>query len=367
MDYKITVLPGDGIGPDVIDQGVKVIVRIGQKYGHDFDLRYDEIGGIAIDKYGVALRPESVEKAGRSDAVLMGAVGGPKWDDPQAKVHPEDGLLQIRKGLGVFANIRPVKVFPQLTDSSVLKRHVLENVDIVVVRELTGGLYYGLPKRRRKTKHGWTSVDTMRYSQQEIERVLRVGFELAKKRRKKLASIDKANVLETSRLWRQVANELASQYQDVHVEHMLVDNCAMQLIQNPSRFDVIVAENTFGDILTDEAAVLSASMGLLPSASLAGIPLEGKRTVGLYEPIHGSAPDIAGKGIANPLATILTVALMMRYSLGLIEEAARIERAVCSALEDGYRTPDIATGDGSEAKITVVGTSDMGTRVVEAI
>ena len=362
MEFNIAVLPGDGIGPEVIAEGVKVLEAVGRKFGHHFNLTYDDVGGAAIDKYGVALRPETVDMASKADAVLFGAVGGPKWDDPRTRVHPEDGILAIRKGLGVFANIRPVKVFPDLADSSVLKPEVLEGVDMLVIRELTGGLYYALPKRRQKTKQGWTGVDTLRYSQQEIERVLRVGFELARGRKKKLTSVDKANVLETSRLWRQVATELGPEYPDVELEHVLVDTCAMQLVQRPSRFDVIVAENTFGDILTDEAAVLAASMGLLPSASLAAIPMEGRRAKGLYEPIHGTAPDIAGKGVANPVATILSAALMMRYSLGLTEEAAVVERAVGQVLADGYRTPDIAVG-GDRA----VTTTEMGDRVVEAL
>ena len=362
MEFAICVLPGDGIGPEVVAEGVKVLEAVGMQFGHRFKLSYDDMGGVAIDKHGVALRPETMDLARSSDAVLMGAVGGPKWDDPAAKVRPEGGILAIRKALGVFANIRPVKAFPELSHSSVLKPHVLEGVDMVVVRELTGGLYYGLPKRRQKTKRGWTGVDTLRYSEQEIERVLRVGFELALRRRRKLASIDKANVLETSRLWRQVATDLAAEYPEVEMEHMLVDTCAMQLIQRPSRFDVLVAENTFGDILTDEAAVLAASMGLLPSASLAEIPVEGKRVLGLYEPIHGSAPDIAGQGVANPIATILSTALMMRYSLGLSEEASAVERAVDQVLKAGHRTPDIAA-DGDKAVSTV----EMGDRVVEAV
>ena len=386
MEFNIAVLPGDGIGPEVIAEGVKVLEAMGKKTAHRFNLSYDVVGGAAIDKYGVALRDETLDLARRSDAVLFGAVGGPKWDDPGAAVRPEDGLLAIRKGLGVFANIRPVKVFPELADNSVLKPRVLEGVDIVVIRELTGGLYYALPKRRQRTKRGWTGVDTLRYSQQEIERVLRVGFELARGRKRKLTSVDKANVLETSRLWRQIATELSLEYPDVELEHVLVDTCAMLLIQRPSRFDVIVAENAFGDILTDEAAVLTASMGLLPSASLAfspetrGLPpgkdaslkstpvsqpktrAWNRTTMGMYEPIHGSAPDIAGQGIANPIATILSVALMMRYSLGLVEEAAAVERAVELVLKEGYRTPDIAVG--GERTVT---TTAMGDRVAEVL
>ena len=362
MDFKIAVLSGDGIGPEVTAEGVKVLEAIGRQFGHGFSLEYGDVGGISIDKHGTPLPPEVAELAGASDAVLFGAVGGPKWDDPSASMHPEDGLLQLRAQLGVFANIRPVKVYPKLTDSSVLKPEVLSGVDMVVVRELTGGLYYAQPKGRNQTPQGWTGVDTMRYSEHEIERVLRVGFELARGRRKKLASVDKANVLECSRLWRQKAIELSEEYTDVEVEHILVDACAMQLVQQPSRFDVIVSENTFGDILTDEAAVLAASMGLLPSASLSDVPESGRRTQGFYEPIHGTAPDIAGKGIANPAGSILSVALMLRYSLGLTEEAACIERAVEEVLDSGARTADIFV-EGT----TRVSTVEMGDRVVSAI
>ena len=362
MEFNIAVLPGDGIGPEVIAEGVKTLDAVGKRFGHSFRYTYDDVGGVAIDKHGMALKPETVEMVQGSDALLFGAVGGPKWDDPTAPVRPEDGLLAIRKGLGVFANIRPVKVFPDLVDSSVLKPSVLEGVDIILIRELTGGVYYGLPRGRRETRKGWTAVDTMRYTQAEIERVLRVGFELAQRRSKRLASVDKANVLETSRLWRRLATEMSEQYPDVELEHVLVDTCAMQLIQRPSRFDVIVTENTFGDILTDEAAVLAASMGLLASASLAGVPVEGRRTMGMYEPIHGTAPDIAGKGMANPIATVLSVALMMRYSLGLTEEAAAVERAVEQVLASGLRTPDVAGAGGRQ-----VGTLEMGDALAAAI
>ena len=362
MEFHIVVLPGDGIGPEVTTEAVKVLEKVGERFGHLFQLEYDDVGGAAIDRYGVALRSETLDAGRRADAVLFGAVGGPKWDDPGASVRPEDGILEIRKGLELFANIRPVKVFPELVDSSVLKPAVLQDVDFVVIRELTGGLYYALPKSRRHTKKGWTGVDTLRYTQGEIERVLRVGFELALHRKRKLASVDKANVLETSRLWRQVATDLAPEYPDVELEHILVDSCAMQLLQRPSWFDVIVAENTFGDILSDEAAVLAASMGLLPSASLAEIPVEGRRAKGLYEPIHGSAPGIAGQGIANPIAAILSAAMMMRYSLGLTEEAAAVELAVERTLKENYRTPDIETPGCKN-----VGTQEMGARVVEAL
>jgi 3-isopropylmalate dehydrogenase len=362
MDFNIAVMPGDGIGPEVVAQGVAILQAVGKASGHTFDLSYYDVGGISIDRHGTALRDEDLEAAAGVDAILFGSVGGPKWDNPQAPTRPEDGLLALRKRLGLFANLRPVKVFPALVDASVIKPSVLEGVDVLVVRELTGGIYYGRPRGRRQTKRGWSAVDTMRYSEAEIERVLRVGFESARERRKHLCSVDKANVLETSRLWRRIATDMAAEYPDVTLEHMLVDTCAMQLVQRPTRFDVIVAENTFGDILTDEAAVLSASMGLLPSASLAGVPVAGATTMGMYEPIHGSAPDIAGKGIANPIATILSVALMLRYSLGLAEEGAMVEAAVERVLQNGHRTPDLATQND-----TALGTEDMGACILDAL
>ncbi|HIM49581.1 MAG TPA: 3-isopropylmalate dehydrogenase, partial [Dehalococcoidia bacterium] len=300
--------------------------------------------------------------AASADAVLFGAVGGPKWDDPSAPVRPEDGLLELRTRLGVFANIRPVKVYPWLADSSSLKPSVIEGVDLVVVRELTGGLYYAQPKGRHETDQGWTAVDTMRYSEGELERILRVGFELAQGRRHKLTSVDKANVLECSRLWRQTANRLAPEYPDVELEHALVDSCTMHLIQRPVEFDVIVAENTFGDILSDETSVLAGSMGLLPSASLSGVPMPGRRTSGFYEPIHGTAPDIAGRDIANPIGSILSVALLLRYSLGLTEEAAGVEAAVDEVLGGGHRTVDIAG-----AGVSSVGTQELGQRISDAL
>ncbi|GAI18120.1 unnamed protein product, partial [marine sediment metagenome] len=275
------------------------------------------------------------------DAVLLGAVGDPKWDDPQAKVHPEDGLLELRKRLGLFANLRPVKVFPVLVDSTNLKPKVIEGADFIFVRELTGGLYFGRPKKRWQTSKGRRAVDTMTYSEQEIERIVRVGFELARTRGRKLISVDKANVLESSRLWRQVATEVAANYPDVELEHMLVDACAMRLIQNPTYFDVLVTENTFGDILTDEASMLAGSMGMLPSASLAGVPQEGINIFGMYEPAHGSAPRRAGLNMINPIATIFSAAMMLRYSFGLIEAAQAVETAVAEVLREGYRTYDI--------------------------
>ncbi len=362
MDFKIAVLPGDGIGPEVTAEGAKVLAAVGRAFGHRFDLEYADVGGISIDKHGAALLPEVRQLVESADAVLFGAVGGPKWDDPAASVRPEDAILQLRSHMGVFANLRPVKVNPGLADASALKPEVLENVDMVVVRELTGGLYYAEPKGRQETPQGWTAVDTMRYTQAEIERILRVGFELSRERKGKLTSVDKANVLECSRLWRQTATRMAEEYPEVELEHVLVDNCAMQLIQRPGSFDVIVVENTFGDILSDEASMLAASMGLLPSASLTGVPSAGSRAPGLYEPIHGSAPDIAGRGIANPIASVLSVAMMLRHSLGLAEEAAVVERAVDQVLAQNCRTADIAPPG-----VASISTAEMGDRIVSAL
>jgi 3-isopropylmalate dehydrogenase len=355
MQFNLAVLPGDGIGPEVAGEEIKVLQAIGSRFGHNFSLHYGLIGGVAIDEEGTALSPDILKMCKGGDAVLLGAVGGPKWDDLQAKVRPEDGLLALRKGLGLFANLRPVKVSPMLIDSTNLKPGVIEGVDFIFVRELTGGLYFGRPKRQWQTSRGRRAVDTMAYSEPEIERIVRVGFELARGRRKRLVSVDKANVLESSRLWRQVATEVAKDYPDVELEHMLVDACAMRLIQNPTYFDVLVTENMFGDILTDEASMLAGSMGMLPSASLAGVPQEGVNIFGMYEPIHGSAPRRAGLNMANPIATILSVAMMLRYSLGLIKEAQTIESAVDGVLQQGYRTYDIM----DEGKIKV-GTKEMG-------
>ncbi|HEY31540.1 MAG TPA: 3-isopropylmalate dehydrogenase [Dehalococcoidia bacterium] len=353
--FNLTVLPGDGIGPEVTNEGIKVLKAVGEKFGHNFNLKYDLIGGIAIDETGEALTKDCLKLCKKSDAVLLGAVGGPKWDDPQASVRPEDGLLALRKGMGLFANLRPVKVFPMLVDSTNLKPDVIMGVDLIFVRELTGGLYFGRPKKRWRTSRGRRAVDSMVYSEQEIERIVRVGFELARTRRKHLISVDKANVLESSRLWRQVAIEVSEDYPDVELEHMLVDACSMRLIQNPTYLDVLVTENTFGDILTDEASMLAGSMGMLPSASLAGVPQDGVKIPGMYEPIHGSAPRRAGLDMANPCALILSAAMMLRYSLGLPEEAKSIEQAVDRVLEEGYRTYDIVA-EGQKK----VGTRQMG-------
>ncbi len=356
MQFKVAVLPGDGVGPEVASEGIKVLMQIGRKFGHEFDLQYGDIGGVSIDNHGVALASHVLKMCRKSNAVLLGAVGGPKWDNPQAKVRPEDGLLAIRKELKLFANLRPVKVFPELSDHTNLKPEVIKGVDFIFVRELTGGLYFGKPKKKWETTRGRKAVDTMAYSEKEIERIVRVGFEIARTRKKKLISVDKANVLESSRLWRQVATEVAAGYPDVELEHQLVDACAMRIIQQPTAMDVLVTENTFGDILTDEASMLAGSMGMLPSASLAGVPEgESSRAFGLYEPIHGSAPRRAGLNMANPIATILSCALMLRYSFGLPQEAGAVENAVNLALEDGYRTYDIMSEGMKKA-----GTKEMG-------
>lgn len=358
MNFNLTVLPGDGVGPEVCGEAVNVLKAVGKKYGHEFRMDYRNVGGAAIDAEGVAISKDTLKKCKNCDAVLLGAVGGPKWDDPLASVRPEDGLLELRKALGLFANLRPVKVFPFLVDSTNLKPEVIDGVDFIFVRELTGGLYFGKPKRRWETSRGRRAVDTMAYSEQEIARIVRVGFELAWRRGKKLISVDKANVLESSRLWRQVTVEVAEKYPDVSLEHMLVDACSMRIIQNPKYLDVLVTENTFGDILTDEASMLAGSMGMLPSASLAGVPEAGVRIFGLYEPIHGSAPRRAGLDMANPIAMILSAAMMLRYSLGLEGEADTVERAVDAALDQGYRTYDIM----SEGK-KKVGTKEMGSAI----
>ncbi len=355
MRFDLAVLPGDGIGPEVVAEGIKVLEALSRRFRHQFNLKYGMVGGAAIDKTGEALSPETLKMCKKCDAVLLGAVGGPKWDDPKTKVHPEDGLLALRKGLKLFANLRPVKVFPPLVDSTNLKPEVTKGVDFIFVRELTGGLYFARPKRQWQTSRGRRATDSMTYSEQEIERIVRVGFELARSRHKKLVSVDKANVLQSSRLWRQVAMEVAEEYPDIELEHMLVDACAMRIIQNPAYFDVLVTENMFGDILTDEASMLAGSMGMLPSASLAGVPREGVNIFGLYEPIHGSAPRRAGQDMANPIAIILSTAMMLRHSFGLIKEAERVECAVAEVLQQGHRTYDII-----DKGKTRVGTKEMG-------
>jgi len=362
MEFNIAVLPGDGIGPEIINEALKVLNAVGKKYSHSFNYIYGPVGGVAIEQEGVALSEDTLRMCRRSDAVLLGAVGGPRYDDPQAPVHPEDGLLDLRKGLGLFANLRPVKVYPPLIDHTNFKPDVLKGVDFIFVRELTGGLYFGRPKRRWTTSRGRRAVDSMSYSEQEIERIVRVGFEIAKTRKKKLISVDKANVLQSSRLWRQVTVEISREYPDIELEHMLVDACAMRIIQNPKYLDTLVTENTFGDILTDEASMLGGSLGMLASASLAGVPKEGSRTLGMYEPSHGSAPRRANQDMANPIATIVSMAMMLSYSLGLAEEAKAVEKAIDKVLEEGYRTYDIM-GEGK----TKVGTSRMGSLIAERV
>ncbi|WP_369943254.1 3-isopropylmalate dehydrogenase [Xanthomonas medicagonis] len=332
MHADIVVLPGDGIGPEVAAAAVAVLRAVAARHGHAFQFHEHDIGGIAIDRHGEPLPAATLTACQRADAVLLGAVGGPKWSDPNAKVRPEQGLLAIRRGLGLFANLRPVKPHPAALDASPIKPHLLQGVDIVVVRELTGGIYFG-----DKTRSASDASDLCRYTVAEIERVLRSAFRLAQQRRNHVVSVDKANVLETSRLWRDVAARIGrEEFPDVRLEHQLVDSMAMHLLAKPREYDVIVTENMFGDILTDEASMLAGSLGLLPSASL------GEGRIGLYEPIHGSAPDIAGKGIANPYATILSAALLLRHSLGLEAEAAAIEQAVNAALDARAFTADLA-------------------------
>jgi 3-isopropylmalate dehydrogenase len=353
MQAKIVLIPGDGVGPEVVKEARAVLEAVGRNGNHRFEFENCLMGGIAIDETGEALPAATLEAAKASHAVLLGAVGGPKWDDPKAKTRPEMGLLAIRRGLGLYANLRPVRGYKELIGSSPLKPDRVDGVNLLVVRELTGGLYFG-EKYRKDTPKGRLAVDTLEYYDFEIERIVRLSFEIARGRKKKLTSVDKANVLESSRLWREVTVGVAEKYADVTLEHQLVDSCAMRLVTAPGSFDVIVTENMFGDILSDEAAVLTGSLGMLPSASLG----EGK--LGLYEPIHGSAPDIAGKGIANPLGTILSAALLLRHSLGLEAEAASVERAVELALANGARTRDL----GGDKPLS---TSGMGEAVLAAL
>lgn len=335
MKANIALLPGDGIGPEVVAEAVRVLDAIAGQFQHEWHYQECLMGGCSIDKYGSSLTDETLADCQAADAVVLGAVGGPQWDDPNAKDRPERGLLALRKGLGVFANLRPVKVHPALLDSSPLKPEKLQGVDILVIRELTGGLYFGWPKGRDVKDGRERAVDTLEYYDYEIRRVMELAFNLAKGRKCKVTSVDKANVLESSRLWRQIAVQVGAKHPEVSLEHVLVDTAAMRLITGPAGMDVVVTENMFGDILTDEASVLAGSMGMLPSASL------GEGRMGLYEPIHGSAPDIAGQGIANPIGMILSCALLLRHSLALETEAAAIERAVDQAITAGARTADL--------------------------
>jgi 3-isopropylmalate dehydrogenase len=353
---KVAVLPGDGIGPEVVAEGVRILRAVAQRWGHTFELREGLIGGCALDARGTPLPSETLDICRAADAVLLGAVGGPRWDNPDAKQRPEQGLLGLRKALGVYANLRPVSVHPALIPASPLRAERLEGVDFVFVRELTGGIYFG-EKRRAGFGSGEVAVDVCSYSAAEIERVTRVAGELARNRRKKLTSVDKANVLETSRLWRStVTRVVREEFPDLELDHVLVDACAMQLLRNPQAFDVIVTENMFGDILTDEASMLAGSLGVLPSASLGDVEA-GRHRRGRNEPIHRSAPDIAGRGLANPVGTILSVALMLRHSLGLENEAGAVERAVAKAIDDGCVTVDITAGGARPYSTEEVGRS----------
>ena len=356
MDYKIAVIPGDGIGPEVIEETVKVLDKIGDKFGHNFKYEYLLAGGCAIDEKGTPLPEETLEACKNSDSVLLGAVGGPKWDIPTAKIRPEQALLGLRGGLNLYCNLRPALLYAPLKEASPLKSSIIgDGIDILVVRELTGGIYFG--ERGIEEVNGVKSAyDTERYNVEEVTRIAKIGFESAMKRNKNLTSVDKANILESSRLWRSVVDEMAKDYPEVKVSHLYIDNAAMQLVKDPKQFDVIVTSNMFGDILSDEASMITGSIGMLPSASL------GEGTLGMYEPIHGSAPDIAGKGIANPLATILSCAMMLRYSFNLEEEAALIEKAVVEVLEDGYRTGDIMS-EGMK----LVGTKEVSALVLNKL
>ena len=352
MEAVITLLPGDGIGPEVTAAAQNVLDVIADKFGHSFTYHHALIGGAAIDAKNDPLPPATIESCKAADAVFLGAVGGPKWSDPNATIRPEQGLLKIRSVLGVYANIRPVRIYPELASASPLRADILEGVDMLVVRELTGGIYFG-----KKTRTDTTASDLCEYSVAEVERIVRVAAKLAGKRRNKLCSVDKANVLETSRLWRDVTDRLvADEFPEIELETLLVDAAAMHLLSRPSDFDVIVTENMFGDILTDEASMLAGSLGMLPSASL------GDQSAGLYEPIHGSAPDIAGMGIANPCAAIASVAMMLRHSLGLPQEAAAIEQAIADAIASGARTADIVGASG-----TRISTSEMTAEIIRCL
>ena len=362
MAYKILVLKGDGIGPEVLGEALQALKVVARSAALDLEFKEALAGGASLDAHGTPLKDDVLKAAQDSDAVLLGAVGGPKWDNPNSDKRPEQAILGLRKTLGLYANLRPVKTIKELIPSSPLRPEIVSGVDLVVVRELTGGLYYGQPSEKRMGANGREAVDTLFYTEEEIKRVLKFGFELARNRRKRLASVDKANVLSSSRLWREIAAELTSEYKDVAMENVLVDSMAMHLLRRPRDFDVIVTENMFGDILTDEASVLAGSMGLLPSASLGDELNSAGCRVGLYEPIHGSAPDIAGQDRANPLAAILSAAMLLEHSLGLSAEAETIVHAVESVIREGYRTPDLPA-----AGANLVGCKAMGRLVRERI
>jgi len=360
MSFKIAVLGGDCVGPEVTAEARKALEAVSERFGHSLVFTEGLVGGSALDAVGVPLPDETVALCRASDAILFGSIGGPKWDDnSRFDMRPGAGLLRLRESLGLFANLRPVKPYPMLLDKSPVRPEVVRGTDIMVVRELTGDVYFGQPKKQWVTEEGRRAVDTMDYSEKEISRIIRMAFELARQRDRRVTSVDKSNALITYRLWKEIAIEISAEYPDVKLSHMLADSFAMQLISKPTQFDVVVTGNLFGDIFTDEAAVLAGSMGLLPSASLAGLPTG--RALGLYEPIHGSAPDIAGKGIANPIAAILSAALLLRYSLNHEKEARTVEAAVLSVLEKGFRTADIALGTAP------IGTREMGDRVAARI
>jgi len=364
--YRIASIGGDGVGPEVVAAGRRVLDAVAARDGFSIEWLDVVAGGVAIDTYGTALRTEDLDAVASCDAVLLGAVGGPRWDDPEARVRPEQALFALRGGLELFANLRPVTALPALVPSSPVRPEILEGVDLLIVRELTSGLYFGRPSEQRETPEGRVAIDTLWYTETEIRRVVRLAFELARGRRRRLTSVDKANVLATSRLWRKVVEEVRPEFPDVEVGHQLVDSCAMLLVRRPASFDVLVTENLFGDILSDEAAVLAGSLGMLPSASL-GDRRTAHGRFGLYEPIHGSAPDIAGRDAANPLGTILSAAMLLRWSLGLAAAADDVEAAVRATIDVGWRTADLVPPDGDAAGLRVVGTSAMTEAVVERL
>lgn len=359
MEKNIAVIRGDGIGPEIVEQALRVLDKVAEVFGHTFNYTDVDMGGCAIDKWGDPLPQEMLERCVNSDSVLLGAVGGNKWNDVPGDKRPEKGLLRLRAGMGVYSNNRPAKIWPQLADASPLKKSVVDKgIDFIIVRELIGGIYFG--EHKTETVDGKpTAIDVLKYSEDEIERIGRIGFETARKRKKKLCSVEKSNVLDTSRLWKSVMHRLAEEYPDVVLSDMLVDNCAMQIVKNPAQFDVIVTENMFGDILSDEASMITGSIGMIPSSSL------GDTSVGLYEPIHGSAPDIAGQDVANPIGTILSAAMMLKYSFDMSEESDAIEKAVYDVLEDGFRCADIMPSQGGAC--TKVGCREMGQLILDRL
>ncbi|MFL5720236.1 MAG: 3-isopropylmalate dehydrogenase [Chloroflexota bacterium] len=364
--YRVATIAGDGVGPEVVGAARRVLNAAGARFGFSVDWSDFLVGGAAIDAFGVAIRPEDVAACGEADAILLGAVGGPKWSDPAAAVRPEQALFALRGGLGLYANLRPVTVHPALAGASPVRPELLAGVDMLIVRELTGGIYFGERSESSGEAGARAALDTMPYAEHEIARIVRLAFELARTRRSGLTQVDKANVLATSRLWRRVTDEIAADFPDVRLNHQLVDSCAMLLVRRPADFDVIVTENLFGDILSDEAAVLAGSLGVLPSASLGERRTE-HGTFGLYEPIHGSAPDIAGQDIANPTGTILSAAMLLRTSLGRGDAADAVEAAVSAAIDAGWRTPDLADAADQDDGLVVVGTTGFATAVVEAL